>query len=173
MHQRRRIVPLEKEIIMPSARAAPTPYRSPTSNTWSAADARAIYELPFNDLLFRAHSVHRENFNPNQVQLSKLLSIKTGGCPEDCGYCSQSARSATGLNASKLMGVDQVIDEARKAKDGRYSLLHGGSLAEPERARYGCCCRDGQGRKSAESRDVHDTWHALNAAGRNFSRSRA
>src|SRR6202046_1858086 len=118
MHQRRRTVPSETELIMPSARAASTPYRSPTSNTWSAADAHAIYELPFNDLLFRAHSVHRENFNPNQVQLSKLLSIKTGGRPEDCGYCSQSARSATGLNVSRLMDVDQVIDEARKAKDG-------------------------------------------------------
>jgi biotin synthase len=110
---------------MPSVRAAATPYRSPTSNTWSAADARAIYELPFNDLLFRAHSVHRENFNPNQVQLSKLLSIKTGGCPEDCGYCSQSARSATGINVSKLMGVDQIIDEARKAKDVVVAMVKG------------------------------------------------
>src|ERR1700748_638145 len=103
---------------MPSARAASAPYRSPASDTWSTADARATYELPFNDLLFRAHSVHRENFNPNQVQLSKLLSIKTGGCPEDCGYCSQSARSATGLNASKLMAVERVVAEARKAQDG-------------------------------------------------------
>src|SRR6202042_783968 len=117
MHQRRRTVPSETELIMPSARAASTPYRSPTSNTWSAADARAIYELPFNDLLFRAHSVHRENFDPNQIQLSKLLSIKTGGCPEDCGYCSQSARYATGLNPSKLMQVEHVLAEARKAKD--------------------------------------------------------
>src|SRR3984885_15216369 len=118
MHQRRRTVPSETELIMPSASAASIPFRSPTSNTGSAADAHAIYELPFNDLLFRAHSVHRENFNPNQVQLSKLLSIKTGGCPEDCGYCSQSARSATGLNPSKLMQVEHVVAEARKAKDG-------------------------------------------------------
>jgi biotin synthase len=80
--------------------------------------ARELYELPFNDLLFRAHSVHRENFDPNQIQLSKLLSIKTGGCPEDCGYCSQSARYATGLTPSKLMEVEQVVSEARKAKDG-------------------------------------------------------
>src|ERR1700743_1129221 len=103
---------------MPSARAASAPYRSPASDSWSAVDARAIYELPFNDLLFRAHSVHCENFNPNQIQLSKLLSIKTGGCPEDCGYCSQSARSATGLHVSRLLHAAQVIDEARKAKDG-------------------------------------------------------
>jgi biotin synthase len=80
--------------------------------------AKELYELPFNDLLFRAHSVHRENFEPNQIQLSKLLSIKTGGCPEDCGYCSQSARYATGLTPSKLMQVEQVVAEARKAKDG-------------------------------------------------------
>ncbi len=81
--------------------------------------AKELYELPFNDLLFRAHSVHRENFDPNQIQLSKLLSIKTGGCPEDCGYCSQSARYATGLNPSKLMQVEHVVAEARKAKDAR------------------------------------------------------
>jgi biotin synthase len=80
--------------------------------------ARELYELPFNDLLFRAHSVHRQNFDPNQIQLSKLLSIKTGGCPEDCGYCSQSARYATGLKPSKLMQVEHVVAEARKAKDG-------------------------------------------------------
>jgi biotin synthase len=79
--------------------------------------ARELYALPFNDLLFRAHSVHRENFAPNQIQLSKLLSIKTGGCPEDCGYCSQSARYATGLKPSKLMDVEHVVAEARKAKD--------------------------------------------------------
>jgi biotin synthase len=80
--------------------------------------ARELYELPFNDLLFQAHSVHRENFAPNQIQLSKLLSIKTGGCPEDCGYCSQSARYATGLKPSKLMQIEHVVAEARKAKDG-------------------------------------------------------
>jgi biotin synthase len=85
---------------------------------WSLGETRVLYELPFNDLLFRAHSIHRENFDPNQIQLSKLLSIKTGGCPEDCGYCSQSARYSTGLNASKLIEVDHVVAEARKAKEG-------------------------------------------------------
>jgi biotin synthase len=111
-------VPLEGELIMPSANAVSMQYPSPERDIWTTAGARAIYELPFNDLLFQAQSVHRANFNPNQLQLSKLLSIKTGGCPEDCGYCSQSARSPTGFNASRLMNVDQVIDEARKAKDG-------------------------------------------------------
>ena len=92
---------------------------------WNAAGVKEIYNLPFNDLLFRAHTVHRANFDPNTVQLSRLLSIKTGGCPEDCGYCSQSARYPTGLKSSKLMEVERVIAEARKAKEGgatRYCL---------------------------------------------------
>jgi biotin synthase len=110
------VLSLEEKLVMLSASAVSTP--SGERGTWATADARAIYELPFNDLLFRAHSIHRENFNPNEIQLSKLLSIKTGGCPEDCGYCSQSARATTGLNASKLLDVDQVLDEARKAKAG-------------------------------------------------------
>ncbi|WP_435655947.1 biotin synthase BioB [Brucella pituitosa] len=79
--------------------------------------ALIIYNLPFNDLLFRAQSVHRMYFDPNAVQMSRLLSIKTGGCAEDCGYCSQSSRYPTGLKASKLMEVEKVLGEARKAKD--------------------------------------------------------
>ncbi|RUW06030.1 biotin synthase BioB [Mesorhizobium sp. M1A.F.Ca.IN.022.05.2.1] len=84
---------------------------------WTREEARAVYDLPFNDLLFRAQTIHRENFDPNRVQLSRLLSIKTGGCPEDCGYCSQSSHHQSGLKASKLMEVQRVIDEARKARD--------------------------------------------------------
>ncbi len=84
---------------------------------WTRDAALALYEAPFNDLLFRAQSVHRQNFDPNRVQMSRLLSIKTGGCPEDCGYCSQSAHHATGLKASKLMEVERVVAEARKARD--------------------------------------------------------
>lgn len=84
---------------------------------WSHAEAKALLDAPFNDLLFRAHCIHRENFDPNRVQLSRLLSIKTGGCPEDCGYCSQSARYGSGLKASKLMEVQRVIAEAQKARD--------------------------------------------------------
>ena len=80
--------------------------------------AREIYNLPFNDLLFRAHSVHRAHFDPNSVQMSRLLSIKTGGCAEDCGYCSQSAHYPTGLKASKLLEVERVIAEASRAKEG-------------------------------------------------------
>jgi len=80
-------------------------------------EAKALYELPLSDLLFAAQTVHRQNFDPNKVQLSRLLSIKTGGCPEDCGYCSQSAHHDTGLKASKLLEVEQVIAEATRARD--------------------------------------------------------
>jgi biotin synthase len=85
---------------------------------WTRAEAQALYDLPFNDLIFRAAAVHRQNFDANKVQMSRLLSIKTGGCAEDCGYCSQSAHHATGLKASKLMEVERVLAEARKAKAG-------------------------------------------------------
>nr|WP_292537946.1 biotin synthase BioB [Mesorhizobium sp.] len=84
---------------------------------WSRAAAAAIHDMPFNDLLFLAQTIHRQNFHQNQVQLSRLLSIKTGGCPEDCGYCSQSAHHESGLKASKLMDVERVVSEARKARD--------------------------------------------------------
>lgn len=83
---------------------------------WTREEADVIYTLPFNDLLFQAHSLHRKFFNPNQVQRSKLLSIKTGGCAEDCAYCSQSAKNGATLSASKLMEVEKVLAEARKAK---------------------------------------------------------
>ncbi|BAB52363.1 biotin synthase [Mesorhizobium japonicum MAFF 303099] len=84
---------------------------------WTLEKARALHDAPFNNLLFLAQTVHRENFDPNKVQLSRLLSIKTGGCPEDCGYCSQSAHHESGLKASKLMEVRRVIAEATKARD--------------------------------------------------------
>jgi len=84
---------------------------------WTREEARALHDGPFNDLLFRAQKMHRQYFDPNKVQLSRLLSIKTGGCPEDCGYCSQSAHHAAGLQASRLMEVERVIAEARKARD--------------------------------------------------------
>jgi biotin synthase len=74
--------------------------------------------LPFNDLLYRAQQIHRAHFDPNAIQMSRLLSIKTGGCAEDCGYCSQSAHYPTGLKASKLMKVERVLGEARRAREG-------------------------------------------------------
>ena len=78
--------------------------------------ALALFALPFNDLLHRAHTVHRQQFDPNRVQRSTLLSIKTGGCPEDCGYCPQAARYHTGVEPQPLMAVDEVVEAARAAK---------------------------------------------------------
>jgi biotin synthase len=80
------------------------------------AEARELFALPFNDLLFRAHTVHRANFDPNRVQRSTLLSIKTGGCSEDCGYCPQAARYHTGVESEALLSLDEVRDAAAAAK---------------------------------------------------------
>ena len=80
-------------------------------------EALALFALPFNDLVFRAHTVHRANFDPNRVQRSTLLSIKTGGCPEDCGYCPQAARYHTGVEGQDLLPLDEVVAAARCAKD--------------------------------------------------------
>jgi len=85
---------------------------------WTRAEVRALFDLPFAALMFRAQSVHRENFASGEVQISTLLSIKTGGCPEDCAYCPQSARYDTGVRAEKLMALDAVLNEARAAKAG-------------------------------------------------------
>ena len=80
--------------------------------------ALALFALPFNDLVNKAHTVHRENFDPNAVQRSTLVSIKTGGCPEDCGYCPQAARYHTGVEAEPLMPLDEVVSAAKRAKEG-------------------------------------------------------
>ena len=84
---------------------------------WRDEEIAALYDLPFNDLLFRAQQVHREHFDPNQVQVSTLLSIKTGRCPEDCGYCPQSVRYDTGLEDEPLLPVDEVLEQARAARE--------------------------------------------------------
>ncbi|WP_291988697.1 biotin synthase BioB [Candidatus Accumulibacter sp. ACC007] len=93
-------------------RAVSTP-----AGKWSVADVEALYQLPLMDLLFRAQQVHRENFNANEIQRSTLLSVKTGGCSEDCGYCSQAARYSTGTEREALMPLDEVIAAAQAAKD--------------------------------------------------------
>lgn len=84
---------------------------------WKTAEAEALFALPLNELLFRAATVHRQHFDPSEVQISQLCSIKTGGCPEDCNYCSQSAKFETPVKATKLMEVEQVLADARKAKE--------------------------------------------------------
>ncbi|WP_225768430.1 biotin synthase BioB [Inquilinus sp. Marseille-Q2685] len=83
---------------------------------WTRAEAEALYGLPFPELLHRAQLVHRESFDPAAVETASLLSIKTGGCPEDCGYCSQSARYDTGVKATRLMEAETVVDRAARAK---------------------------------------------------------
>ena len=88
----------------------------PGSPRWPLIEIEALFDLPFNDLLFRAQQVHREHFDPNEVELATLLSIKTGGCPEDCGYCPQSVHYDTGVEASKLMDLDSVREAALAAK---------------------------------------------------------
>src|SRR3984957_10607999 len=84
---------------------------------WDRSEAEALYDLPFADLMFQAQSIHRRNFDPNHVETASLLSIKTSGCPEDCGYCSQSAHYDTGLKATKLMAQADVVATAQRARD--------------------------------------------------------
>ena len=90
---------------------------APKTERWSVDAIEALFQLPFPELLFRAQTVHRENFNPTQVEFATLLSVKTGGCPEDCGYCPQSASFDTGVKASKMMELDEVLFAAKRAKD--------------------------------------------------------
>lgn len=85
---------------------------------WSLKAIEAIYTQPFNDLLFEAQTIHRQHHNPNKLQAATLLSIKTGACPEDCGYCSQSGHHQTGLENEKLLSIDAVLMKAKEAKEG-------------------------------------------------------
>ena len=85
---------------------------------WTLEEVEALFDLPFMDLVFRAAEVHRRRFDPSEIQKAQLLSVKTGGCAENCGYCSQSASFQTGLKASKLMDAGAVIEQARAARDG-------------------------------------------------------
>ena len=89
---------------------------APAARRWSARQVETLFALSFNDLLHRAHTVHRQHFDPNAVQLSTLLSVKTGGCPEDCGYCPQAARYHTDVSNEEMLAVEQVVAAARLAK---------------------------------------------------------
>ena len=115
--------------LTPNAPAATTqplhfhaPHKSPAAHSkvvqrvWTVAEIAALLELPFNDLMFQAQTIHRAHFDPNMVELATLLSVKTGGCPEDCGYCPQSVHFDTGVEAGKLMGVEAVREAALAAK---------------------------------------------------------
>jgi len=100
---------------------------------WSLDEARAVYTAPFADLVFHAQRVHRENFAPNRVQVSTLLSVKTGACPEDCKYCPQSVRYDTGLEREELLQVDEVVAAARSAKaQGATRFCMGAAYRSPK-----------------------------------------
>ena len=88
----------------------------PIRHDWSRAEVEALFDLPLTELLHRAGSAHRQHFDPAEVQVSTLLSVKTGGCPEDCGYCPQAARYHTGVDATKLMETEAVVEKAKQAK---------------------------------------------------------
>ncbi len=108
---------------------------------WTRRDADALAELPFTELLFRAQCIHRDNFDAGAVQGARLLSIKTGGCPEDCGYCNQSAAFDTGLRASKLLDRETVLSAARQAKsEGASRFCMGAAWRSPKDKDVGALC---------------------------------
>jgi len=113
------------------------PLRATTSITapevWSVDEFVALFDVPVNDLLYRAQQVHRDNFDPHEVELATLLSIKTGGCAEDCGYCPQAARYDTGVTAQKMLALDHVLEAAREAKaHGATRFCMGAAWREPK-----------------------------------------
>ena len=150
----------------------PTTRRTRLSPTASAAAAgasieiAALFDLPFNDLLYRAHSVHRENFDPNAVQLSTLLSIKTGGCPEDCGYCPQAARYHTGVENEEMLALDAVVAAARGQRQGCDAFLHGRGVARSEAARPRSRDRNGESGARAGHGNLRHARHAEGRPGR-------
>jgi biotin synthase len=102
-------------------------------NNWNREEVVSLLSQPFNDLLFTAQKIHRENFDPNRVQLSTLMNIKTGGCPEDCAYCPQSAHYDTGVDAEKLLDLDNVLTQAKAAKEkGATRFCMGAAWRQPK-----------------------------------------
>lgn len=111
-----------------------TQNRDEFRHDWNISEVQALFDMPLNDLLFKAHSLHRDNFDPNSIQISTLLSIKTGKCSEDCGYCSQSAHHNTDLEAEALLPLNEVIDAAKKAKaEGADRFCMGAAWSRPNK----------------------------------------
>jgi len=107
--------------------------KTPIKNDWTREEAVSLLNQPFNDLLFTAQQIHRENFDPNYVQLSTLMNIKTGGCPEDCAYCPQSAHYDTGVEAEKLLDLTDVLTQAKAAKEkGATRFCMGAAWRQPK-----------------------------------------
>jgi biotin synthase len=118
-------------------------------NDWTRAEVRALFALAFPELIFRAQTIHRRNFDPTEVQISTLLSIKTGGCPEDCAYCPQSVHYDTGVKAEKLMSIEAVLGEARAAKRaGASRFCMGAAWREPKDRDLDKVCEMVEGVKS-------------------------
>jgi biotin synthase len=116
---------------------------------WTRAEVRALFELPFPDLIFEAQRIHRVHFDPREVQISTLLSIKTGGCPEDCAYCPQSVHYETGVKAEKLMPLDAVLTEARAAQAaGAQRFCMGAAWRSPKDRDLGEVCKMVEGVKA-------------------------
>jgi len=108
---------------------------------WTKSQVDALFKLPFNDLLYQAHTIHRKNFSANQVQKSRLVNIKEGGCPEDCKYCSQSIRYNTDVKLSKLMDVQAVVEDAKLAKaDGASRYCMGAAWRRPPTSQMDKLC---------------------------------
>ena len=123
------------EIKLPKIKVAPIKVDrvEVDAKRWPIEQVEALFELPFNDLLFRAQQTHRQNFDANELQLSSLLSIKTGACPEDCKYCPQSARYDTGLEVERLMRVEAIVDAAKRAKqNGASRFCMGAAWRSPK-----------------------------------------
>lgn len=107
--------------------------RFPIRHDWRKEEVAAIFNLPFPELIFQAQTAHRQHFNPTQIQVSTLLSIKSGGCPEDCAYCPQSAKHEEKIKADRLMAVDEVLEKARKAKaEGATRFCMGAAWRSPK-----------------------------------------
>ena len=123
-------------LLQPISTAAP-----PIRHDWTVTEVRALLDHPFPDLLYQAQTVHRARFDPTRVQIATLLSIKTGGCPEDCGYCSQSAHADADLPATRLMSVDAVLAEARAARNaGATRFCMGAAWRSPKDRDLGAVC---------------------------------
>ena len=108
-----------------------------TTPRWPVADVIALYQQPLMDLLWQAQRVHREHHVANEVQLSSLLSIKTGGCPEDCSYCPQSSKYDTGLEKERVLELDRVVQAAKTASWRSHTVLYGCRLAFTHRGATG------------------------------------
>ncbi|HAJ72018.1 MAG TPA: biotin synthase BioB, partial [Methylophilaceae bacterium] len=108
---------IQESIINTDALSVKSTCEHKTITRWSVGEIVALFEMPFSNLIYRAQTVHRENHDPNAVQVSTLISIKTGGCSEDCGYCPQAARYHTDVENEPLMQLDEVLAAAKVAKD--------------------------------------------------------